>query len=100
MIYYAEEANKLICNADGYDYGEHHNELIVDKHFLPLKYMIEEMVELFAIAEVIKYELRYQALRNTHKDILLCQLILWPAASVLVADQGQHVCPCHKSPPP
>lgn len=40
MIYYAEEANKLICNADGYDYGEHHNELIVDKHFLPLKYMI------------------------------------------------------------
>jgi hypothetical protein len=60
MIYYAEEANKLICNADGYDYGEHHNELIVDKHFLPLKYMIEEMVELFAIAEVIKYELRYR----------------------------------------
>ena len=34
---------------------------MADKHFMPLKYMIEELIDLFAIGEVIKYQLRYRS---------------------------------------
>jgi hypothetical protein len=61
MNFFAEETNKLLCNADMYGFSRAHFELVVDKHYVPLKYMIEELVELFSIGEVIKYQLRYRS---------------------------------------
>jgi hypothetical protein len=61
MYNYAEEANKLLCKVDTYETSQTPYEVMVDKHFMPLKYMIEELIDLFAIGEVIKYQLRYRS---------------------------------------
>ena len=44
-----------------YEFNQAHIEVVVDKHYVPLKYMMEELIELFSIGEVIKYQLRYRS---------------------------------------
>ena len=48
MNFYAEETNKLLCNVESYE-SPIQDELVIDKHYYPLKYIMEELVELFCM---------------------------------------------------